>query len=326
MKPLTVVTLLIAVTALVALLGSVVGAVAYPPGAVFAALVHPSSDAGYVLWSLRFPRVASALLVGGALGLAGTLLQSCLRNSLADPYLTGGSAGAALAIALAIAGGLTPTAYAPLAFVAALAATSIAATLARFGGRVSVERLILAGIAISSLCASLTTLVILFAPRASAALSILAWLGGSLVGHGWRDVAAATVYALLGGVVAASALPALNALRTGEVRAAALGIDIERTRWVVVAAASLLTGAAVSVSGIIGFVGLVVPHVARAAVGTDVRWAAAASIPIGAMVVLAADALARGLAPPLELPVGILLSVLGVPAFLAIALRRPAIA
>ncbi len=293
---------------------------------MIAALVHPSSDAGYVLWSLRFPRIASALLVGGALGLAGTLLQSCLRNSLADPYLTGGSGGAALAIALAIALGMAPSVYAPLAFVAALTATSIAATLARIGGRVSVERLILAGIAISSLCASLTTLVILFTPRASASLSILAWLGGSLVGHGWNDVAAATVYAVLGTVLAATALPALNALRAGELRAAALGINIERTRWVVVAAASLLTGAAVSVSGIIGFVGLVVPHVARAVVGTDVRWAACASVPLGAIVVLGADALARGLMPPLELPVGILLSILGVPAFLTIAARRPAVA
>ena len=326
MKPASVVALLLAATAVAALFATSVGAVSYTPAAIANAVVHPASDAGYVLWALRFPRIAGALLVGGALGLAGTLLQACLRNSLADPYLTGGSGGAALAIAFAIAAGVTTSVYAPLAFVAALGATSLAATLARIGGRVSVERLILAGIAISSLCASLTTLVILFTPRASASLSILAWLGGSLVGHGWRDVAAATVYALLGTILAATALPALNALRAGELRAAALGINIERTRWIVVAAASLLTGAAVSVSGIIGFVGLVVPHLARAAVGTDVRWTAAASIPLGAIVVLGADALARGLVPPLELPVGILLSILGVPAFLAIAARRPALA
>jgi iron complex transport system permease protein len=326
MKPAAVVALLVAAAVAAALIATNVGAVSYSPAAIANAVVHPGSDAGYVLWALRFPRIVSALLVGGCLGLAGTLLQSCLRNSLADPYLTGGSGGAALAIAIAIAIGAATSIYAPLAFVAALTATSISATLARIGGRVSVERLILAGIAISSLCGSLTTLVILFAPRASASLSILAWLGGSLVGHGWRDVAAAAVYAALGTLLAATALPALNALRAGELRAAALGIDIERTRWIVVAAASLLTGAAVSVSGIIGFVGLVVPHIARAAVGTDVRWTAAASIPLGAIVVLGADALARGLVPPLELPVGILLSILGVPAFLAIAARRPALA
>jgi iron complex transport system permease protein len=326
LKPAAVLVLLFALTVVAAVVCAAVGAVRYAPATVAAALFHPDSDAGYVLWSLRFPRIASAALVGAALGLAGTLLQSCLRNSLADPYLTGGSGGAALAIALAIAAGIDATAYAPLAFAAALGATSIAATLARIGGRVSVERLILAGIAISSLCASLTTLVILFTPRASATLSILAWLGGSFVGHGWRDVGAATVYALLGLIVAATALPALNALRAGELRAAALGIDIERTRWIVVGAASLLTGAAVSISGIIGFVGLVIPHLARAAVGTDVRWTAAASVPLGATVVLCADALARGIAPPLELPVGILLSILGVPAFLAIAARRPALA
>jgi iron complex transport system permease protein len=317
---------LLAFTVILAVLCSAVGAIRYPIAAVAYALGHPASDAGYVLWALRFPRIASAMLVGGALGLAGALLQSSLRNGLADPYLTGASGGAGLAIALAIACGVGSAVFAPIAFVAALGATLLAATLARIAGRVSVERLILAGIAISSLCGSLTTLVILFAPRASAALSILAWLGGSLSGHGWNDLFPATLYAAGGAVLAAVALPSLNAMRTGELRAAALGVDIERTRWLVVAAASLLTGAAVSVSGIIGFVGLVVPHVARALVGTDVRWSVAASIPLGASAVLLADAVARGIAPPLELPVGILLSVLGVPAFLLIVTRRPSVA
>ena len=175
-------------------------------------------------------------------------------------------------------------------------------------------------------CASLTTLVILFTPSSSASLSILAWLGGSLAGHGWRDVASAALYAVVGAAVATAALPALNALRTGELRALAVGVDVERTRWVVIAAASLLTAAAVSISGMIGFVGLIIPHVARAFLGSDVRWSTAASIPLGAIVVLVADAVARGIAPPLELPVGILLSLFGVPAFLAIAARRRSIA
>lgn len=326
MRPGAVVVLLASATLVLAFGSTLIGAVAYPPGVVAFALAHPASDAGYVLWALRLPRIASALVVGGALGLAGALLQSSLRNALADPYLTGASGGAALAISLAIAAGVGPSVYAPLAFLTALVATLASALLARIGGRVSVERLILAGIAISTLCGSLTTLVILFAPRASAALSILAWLGGSLAGHGWSDVGAATLYAALGVVVAASALPGLNALRTGELRASALGVDVERTRWTVVAAASLLTGAAVSISGVIGFVGLVVPHVARALVGTDVRWSAVASIPLGAIALLVADALARGIAPPLELPVGILFAVFGVPAFLTIAVRRPSLA
>lgn len=326
MKPSIVIALLTAAVLVAGLVCATVGAVRYSPDVVFSALLHPGSDAGYVLWSLRFPRIVSAMLVGASLGLAGALLQSCLRNGLADPYLTGGSGGASFAIALAIAAGIGSIVYAPIAFVAALCATLLGATLARAGGRVSVERLILAGIAISSLCGSLTTLVILFSPRASAALTILAWLGGSLVGHGWHDIAAASLYALAGLAVAGVALPGLNALRTGELRAKALGVDVERTRWIVVAAASLLVGAAVSISGIIGFVGLVMPHVARALVGTDVRWTAAASMPLGALAVTVADAVARGIAPPLELPVGILLSVLGVPAFLAIAMRRPVFA
>jgi iron complex transport system permease protein len=326
MRPGVAIALLAVAVVVVAVACAGVGAVRYSAATILGALAHPSSEAGYVLWSLRFPRIASALLVGGALGVAGALLQAALRNGLADPYLTGASGGASLAIALAIAAGLGSALYAPLAFVAALVATVVAAALARLGGRVSVERLILAGIAISSLCGSLTTLVILFAPRAGAALSILGWLGGSLVGHGWADLAAATGYAAVGVLLAGAALPSLNALRTGELRASALGVDVERTRWVVVAAASLLTGAAVSVSGVVGFIGLVVPHVARALVGTDVRWTALASAPLGAIAVLVTDAVARGIAPPLELPVGILLAVLGVPAFLLIVARRPAIA
>lgn len=314
---------LLAAVALVALVCATIGAVAYPAQTVLGALAHPASDAGYVLWSLRFPRIAGAGIVGAALGVAGTLLQASLRNPLADPYLTGGSGAAGLAIALAITAGIAPALFAPIAFVAALGATVLTASLARAGRRLSVDRLILAGIAISSLCGSLTTLVILFTPRRGASLTILAWLGGSLTGHGWNDIGAAFIYFGLGCGCALVALPALNALRTGDVRAAALGVDIERTRWIALGAASLLTAAAVSISGIIGFVGLVVPHVARAIVGSDVRWTAAASAPLGASALLIADALARGIAPPLDLPVGILLSLFGVPAFLAIAMRRP---
>lgn len=315
---------LFAALLVVVALGIAVGSVNLPLGSVLTALIHPhaTGDVTAIVWALRLPRVLIAVLVGAALGVSGSLLQGMLRNGLVDPYLTGGSAGAAFTIALAIALGLPAPLYAALAFAAALTTTLGVATLARSGRGVSPERLILAGIAISALFAGLTTLVILLAPSASVSLNILAWLGGSLVGHGWSDLGWAALYVVLGFVVAAAVVPALNAIRLGDTRAIALGVDMERTRWLALVASSLLVAAAVSVSGVIGFVGLIVPHLVRAVCGADTRWSVPASIPAGAAVVVLADTVARAAFPPIELPIGVLLSLIGVPAFLFIAFRR----
>jgi iron complex transport system permease protein len=318
---------LIAILAVAVAAGVALGAVTLPLPAVLAALAHPhaAGDAVTIVWALRLPRVLIAALVGSALAVSGSLLQGMLRNGLVDPYLTGGSAGAAFTIAVAIALGVPAPLYAALAFAAALATTLGVATLARSGRGVSPERLILAGIAVSSLFAGLTTLIIMLAPSAGVSLSILAWIGGSLVGHGWSDLGWAALYAALGFAVAASTVPALNAIRLGDARAVALGVDMERTRWLALIASSLLVAAAVSVSGIIGFVGLIVPHLVRAMCGADTRWTVPASVPAGAAVVVVADTVARAAVPPIELPIGVLLSVIGVPAFLFIAFRRRAV-
>lgn len=304
--------------------GIAAGAVTIPLPAILAGLVHPhaTGDVAAIIWALRLPRVLIATLVGAALAVSGSLLQGMLRNGLVDPYLTGGSAGAAFTIAAAIALGAPPPLFAGLAFVAALATTLFVATLARRGRGVSPERLILAGIAVSSLFAGLTTLIIMLAPSAAVSLNILAWLGGSLVGHGWNDLGWAAFYATLGMVLAGAVVPALNAIRLGDTRAVALGVDMERTRWLTLVASSLLVAAAVSVSGVIGFVGLIVPHLVRAICGADTRWTVPVSIPAGSAIVVLADTLARTAAPPIELPIGVLLSLLGVPAFLFIAFRR----
>jgi iron complex transport system permease protein len=319
---------LLVILAVVAAIAVCVGAVTLPLPAVFGALAHPhaSDDVTAIVWALRLPRVIIAALVGAALAVSGSLLQGMLRNGLVDPYLTGGSAGAAFAIALAIAFGVPQPLYAALAFAAALATTLGVATLARSGRGISPERLILAGIAVSSLFAGMTTLVIMLAPSASVSLSILAWLGGSLVGHGWNDLGWAALYAAAGFAAAASVVPALNAIRLGDTRAVAVGVDMARTRWLALIASSLLVAAAVSVSGVIGFVGLIVPHVVRAMCGSDTRWTVPASIPAGAAIVVIADTVARTAVPPVELPIGVLLSLLGVPAFLFIAFRRRGLA
>lgn len=304
------------------------GSVGYSPATVIDTVLHPHApgDASIVLWSLRFPRIAIAALVGGALAVAGTLMQDLLGNPLVDPYLTGASAGAAFAIALAIAGGVPAAAYSAVALGASLGTTLLVAALSRTGTGLSVERMIVAGIALSSLFAGLTTLVILWTPSSPVSLNILAWLGGSLAGHGWSDLRWAVLYASVGLVLALAAIPALNAMRLGVRRAQALGIDLDRTRWLVVIATCLLTSAAVSVSGIIGFIGLIVPHIVRAAIGHDVRWNVVAAVPTGAAILIFADAVARSVAPPTEIPLGILLSLLGVPAFLYLAARRAKVA
>lgn len=322
-RPLVLALLMLALLAAV-ILATGLGAVPYSPGAVIYALFHARATTGAapVLWQLRLPRVFIAMLVGAALALAGTLLQGVLRNPIADPYLTGASAGAAFAIALSIAFGVPPAAYASIAFVAALGTTVLVALLARAATGLSTERLVLAGISVSALFAAMTTCVILFTPSSAASLNILGWLGGSLGGHGWKDLGLAVLYALGGFVLALLTVPALNAMRLGQKRAMALGVDIDRTRWLVITASALLTAAAVSVSGIIGFVGLIVPHVVRAAIGTDLRWTVLGSLPAGATIVVLADTLARTVAPPLEIPVGILLSILGVPAFLYLVTRK----
>lgn len=325
MTRLAVLVALLVALGIAVVVGASWGAVPYPPATIVSALFHPhaENDAGIVLWSLRFPRIAIAALVGAALAIGGTLMQDLLGNPLVDPYLTGASAGAAFAIAVAIAIGMPAPAYSAVALCASLATTLLVAALARTGSGLSVERLIVAGIALSTLFAGLTTLIILWSPSAAVALNILAWLGGSLAGHGWHDLGWAALYALGGLVFALTAIPALNAMRLGARRAQALGVDLDRTRWLVIIAICLLTSAAVSVSGIIGFVGLLVPHIVRAAIGHDVRWSVATSIPVGATVLILADTVARSAAPPSEIPLGILLSLLGVPAFLYLAAKRP---
>jgi len=209
-----------------------------------------------------------------------------------------------------------------LAFSAALATAVLVATLARTGTGLSHERLILAGISLSALFAGVVTLVILLSPRAGTSLSILAWLGGSLAGRGWAEARMAAGYAGAGAVLALALAPPLNALRFGEARARALGVDVDRAGWAILAAASLLTAAAVSVSGLVGFVGLIVPHITRRLVGDDARYTLVAGTLVGAMLVVLADAAARSIAPPLDLPVGVLLSMFGVPIFLFLAFRR----
>lgn len=318
---------LLAVALALAIVGAIaVGGTSLAPGEVLGALAHPHGTGAVttIVWTLRLPRVAIAAVVGAALALAGTFMQALLRNPLADPYLTGVSSGAGASIAVAVAAGVAAPFLAPLGFVSGLATAVLVAALARRGAGVDRERLVLAGVALSALLAAVTTVALLLLARDLAAETLLVWLAGSLAGRGWPELLAALPEALLGALLGALAIPALNVLRLGEARAAALGVDVHRVQWLLLVAATLLAAAAVVLAGLVGFVGLLVPHVARRVVGDDVRRLVPGAALAGAILVVAADALARSVAAPAEIPLGVLLAFVGVPAFLVLYLRGDA--
>ncbi|MBV8298507.1 MAG: iron ABC transporter permease [Candidatus Eremiobacteraeota bacterium] len=317
---------LAALVPLAMLAGVAFGGAALAPDALLNALLHPSSggDAATIVWQLRVPRVVLAAVVGGALAFAGTLLQALLRNPIVDPYLTGVASGAGASIAIAATLGVAPVLIPPLGFVSGLATAVLVAVLARRGPRLDAERLVLAGISLSALLSAVVALALERLARGTASEAILAWLAGSLAGRGWSDLGAATPEVILGALIGAAAIPALNVLRLGEGRAAALGVDVTRLQWALLVASTLLTAAAVALAGLLGFVGLVVPHLARRVVGPDLRALVPASVLVGAALVVLADAFARTLAAPAEIPLGVLLAFVGVPTFLVLYLRGAA--
>jgi iron complex transport system permease protein len=304
------------------LLGLFVGGSELPVQSVAWTLLHPhaSGDVATIVWQLRAPRVSIAALVGAALAVSGFLLQGMLRNPLVDPFLTGISSGAALATALAIAAGIAIPFVPALGFAAGLATALAVAFLARRGSGLDAERLILAGISLSALFSAFVALALTRVGRASSS-TILAWLAGSIAGRGWNELLWAAPYALAGIALALAVVPALNALRLGDDVARAVGLDVARANWMILSAATLLTAAAVALAGTIGFVGLIVPHLARRLLGTDGRKALVASALLGAALVPLADAASRTLWAPAEIPLGVLLAIIGVPTFLYLYLR-----
>ena len=300
-----------------------VGGTPLAPGAIASVIIHPNAggEIATIVWQLRLPRIVIGALVGAALAIAGALLQGLLRNPLVDPYLTGVSAGAAVAIVLSIAAGVVSAAVPALGFGAGLATAIVVAALARRGASLDATRLILAGISLSSLFAAIIALVLTRVQGGGGAPAIVSWLAGTLSGRSWNDLAFAAPYAALGAILAFLSAPALNALRLGDVRAAAVGVDVGRAQWTILASSSLLAASAVTLSGTIGFVGLIVPHVARRVVGSDARYVLAASSLLGAALTIVADALSRTLLAPAEIPIGVLLAFIGVPTFLYLYLR-----
>jgi iron complex transport system permease protein len=326
-EPLVLAGLVVALlAALVA--GAAFGAVPIAPADVVGALAHAAQGAPLapdeaVVMDLRIPRVLLAALVGACLAGAGVLYQALFRNALADPYILGVSSGAGLGASLALAvGGLGAVSLVSVpiaAFVGAFLTILLVASIATRRGVMDTLSLLLAGVAVSYTLAALTSFVLVV--RREQMSRIVFWMMGGLQGAGWEQVA------IVGGMLAVGlAVPALftrelDIILLGDERAGELGVDVERFKRVVLAAASLLVSAAVSVSGLIGFVGLMTPHMARLVLGPDHRLLLPASVLSGAVVMVLADLLARVVLSPVELPVGIVTALAGGPVFVLLLVR-----
>lgn len=320
----------IVVTILAALLlggvaaGVLVGAVPIAPSDVLAALGGAGGPSGIIVRDLRLPRVLAAVLVGGALAVSGAMLQGLLRNPLADPYVTGTSAGASLGAVGAIAiGGAAAAPVVPfVAFAGALAAAAGVWRIARVGGRTTVLTVLLGGIVLTSFAGAVITLLLVANDRLALRVGTVVDL---LVG-GVR-VTDRTELALAAGVVAAGVAlalllaPRIDAYAFGEETAATLGVDPARTTAAILGATALLAGAAVALAGLVGFVGLVVPHALRGLIGATHRRLVAASFLGGAAALTLADLGARVALAPAELPVGAVTGLVGGPFFLVLLMR-----
>jgi iron complex transport system permease protein len=279
-----------------------------------------------IVWQLRLPRVLTAAAVGAGLALVGGVMQALTRNQLADPYLLGLSSGASLGAVSVLLLGLTlfglPLLLPVAAFGGAILALLATLALASSLGRITPTRTVLAGVAVSSLAAAITSFVIFWAATGDSYRDVLNWLLGSLAGARWPQVAIAAGALLVIGVPLAFSGRVLDAFAFGDTTAASLGFSVSRVRWGLLGSGALLTGALVSVSGSIGFVGLVLPHAVRLVVGPGNRSLLPLSALVGGVFLIWADTLARTVFDPRELPVGIVTALIGAPVFAVLLARR----
>lgn len=275
-----------------------------------------------IIFDIRLPRVIGGALVGAALATAGVLFQGLLRNPMADPYIIGTSAGAALGATLAmmipfdlafLGFGIVPLA----AFVGALVTVFVVYNLSRVGGKTPIVSMLLAGVVVGSLLTAIVFLLMSVSERLNLNLrAVLSFLMGHISVTGWGQIAV-TAPIIIGGILAARLFAFhLNALSLGEEGAAHLGVEVERDKMIILSLGSLLTAAAVSISGLVGFVGLVIPHVVRLIIGPDNRLLIPASALGGAIFLVIADLLARTILAPTEIPVGVITAIIGGPFFL----------
>ena len=317
-----IVLLLLALAALAAVGGALaVGSLALSPAQLLDALTGGADAglAGEVVWTLRLPRALAGLACGGLLALAGALMQVLLRNPLADPYVLGVSGGAAVGALGAMFFGLPMIFLHAGAFAGALGAMLLVFGLAHGDGSWTQTRLLLTGVIVAAGCGAVVTLLLALAPEA-ALRGMLFWLMGDLSQA--PAAGPALILLLLAFLGLMPFARDLNLLARGDLAARSLGVPVERLRLLIYLLASLLTATAVMLAGSIGFIGLVVPHLVRLAVGNDQRLLLPASMLAGGALLVSADTLARSLVAPQQLPVGVLTALIGVPVFLYLLARQ----
>jgi iron complex transport system permease protein len=278
-----------------------------------------------IVWFIRFPRVLLAIIIGGGLSVIGVTMQAMVRNPLASPYILGISSGASLGISLVIIFGVLSFAgsygISLAAFLGSLGAFGFVFLLAENRGRLTNIRLVLTGIAISSMCSALTSFLTYLAPDHSLR-QVVFWMLGSLGGAKWENLPLPSSILLAGTIYLILQARSLNVLIMGEETANTLGIDTNRFRKKLFVTVSLLGGVLVAVSGVIGFVGLMMPHIVRLIVGTDHRRVLPTALLVGAIYLIWVDVIARTVLHPVELPIGIITSIIGAPFFLYLMWRN----
>jgi iron complex transport system permease protein len=316
---------LLALLVLLAVLSLLIGRVWLDPMEIIREVISPAPQvAGLIVTELRLPRTVLACIVGATLGLSGAVLQGFTRNPLAEPGLLGVSAGASLGAVIAIYFGMASLFEftAPImGLVGALAASALTFALGRNGGTLA---LILAGAAVSGLAAALISVALNLAPNPYAAYEIMTWLLGSLSDRSWNHVFLILPFVIVGGAMLLYTAKGLDALTLGEVQAQSLGIDLKKLRVLVVLGTALSVGATTSVTGAIGFIGLVAPHLIRPFVGAHPRKILVPAAVLGALLLLLADIATRLIRIGPEIKLGVITSLVGTPFFfwLVVRLRR----
>jgi iron complex transport system permease protein len=322
----SVLILLVAALFISVIVSLCVGTVMIPPARVLGVFTGQNTNAAEIsiIFNSRLPRVLLGGIVGAALSIAGVAMQGVFRNPMASPSVLGISSGAAFGAALAMILGISfvggAFAAPAMAFVFCIGTMFLVYGVSRTGGIVPVETLLLAGIAIGALFAALVSFMQYISGEALA--QVVFWLMGGLRDASWTYVIVVLPFIVLGSAMIAYFARDLNLMTIGEDHASSLGVDTQRVILVLMVATSLVVGAAVSVSGVIGFVGLIIPHMIRLMVGPDHRILMPASILAGASFLMVTDALARVVVAPGELPVGIITAILGAPFFLYLLRRR----
>lgn len=281
-----------------------------------------------IIWQIRFPRVLMAMFIGAGLALCGAVMQAAVQNPLADPYILGISSGASLGATFAILigfgaiGWLGQTGVAFWAFAGAMGASLLVLTLAGIRGKMTSVKLVLAGMVINALCSAFSNFIIYFANNAEGIKTVTFWTMGSLAASGWNKLPLVGIVVLVAILFFLLQSRVLNTMLLGDEAAVTLGINLSVYRRVYMLLTALVTGVMVASCGMIGFVGLIIPHIVRGLVGSDHRKVMPVSVLFGAIFLIWTDVIARSLISSVELPIGIITAMIGAPMFMYMLVKK----